>query len=179
MAWPEVRRKLLWAGGLRDIEDAVPGQGYTGHAFQDYNHCDLTTMLGTVQDESNQNGTIPGISRQNLLGPGIRIASDPSLGPGGSWSTCTNGCNEDPPRDVAHIQFQSRIAFKLVWSPVDTFQSFCLVDDDGNLLAAGTPGPPLPPLSQRRLNFNVVQGSKYAKAAESLVLASCDEDPPE
>jgi len=173
-AWPEVRRKLLWAGGLRDLEDAAPGQGYTGHAFNDYNHCDLTTMLGDVQDESNAGGTVAGISRQNLLGPGIRIASDPALGPGGSWSTCTNGCNSEPPQDVAHVQFQSRVAFKLVWSPVDDFNSFCLVDDDGALLASGTPQPPLPPLSQRTMNFKVVKGSKYATAAEQLCLAPDD-----
>ena len=34
----------------------------------------------------------------NLLGPGIREASLPELGEGGSWSTCTNGCASDPPR---------------------------------------------------------------------------------
>lgn len=56
-----------------------------------------------------------GIHRSNQLGPGIQIASLPELGPGGSWSTCMMGCNSDPPRDVAHLQFQSRIAFKLVW----------------------------------------------------------------
>jgi len=34
--WPDVRRRLLWAGGLRDLPDAAatpPGAGYTGHAF--------------------------------------------------------------------------------------------------------------------------------------------------
>lgn len=34
---------------------------------------------------------------------------------GGSWSTCLIGCNQNPPQDVAHVQFKSRIAFKLVW----------------------------------------------------------------
>jgi hypothetical protein len=48
-------------------------------------------------------------------GPGIRTASLPELGPGGSWTTCMIGCAQNPPRDVAHIQFRSRIAFKLVW----------------------------------------------------------------
>ena len=37
--WPEARRALLRAGGLRDLPNARPGQGYTGHAFNDYNHC--------------------------------------------------------------------------------------------------------------------------------------------
>ena len=36
--WGEVRRKILWAGGLRDLPTARPGQGYTGHSFNDYNH---------------------------------------------------------------------------------------------------------------------------------------------
>jgi hypothetical protein len=68
-----------------------------------------------------------------------RIASLPELGPGGSWSTCANGCNQDPPQDVAHIQFRSRIAFKLVWAPTENFDTFVLVDDDGIELARGNP----------------------------------------
>ena len=28
--WEEVRRSLLWAGGLKDLPDAIPGRGYTG-----------------------------------------------------------------------------------------------------------------------------------------------------
>eukprot|EP00965_Chrysotila_dentata_P172418 5689597-Pleurochrysis_carterae.AAC.1 len=47
--WIDVRRKLLWAAGLRDITDAPPGMGYTGHAFNDDNHCDATCMLGEVR----------------------------------------------------------------------------------------------------------------------------------
>ena len=39
---------ILWAGGLKDIRNAPPGYGYTGHSFNDYNHCDLTTMNGEV-----------------------------------------------------------------------------------------------------------------------------------
>ena len=31
--------------------------------------------------------------------------------------TCMIGCASDPPSDVAHVQFNSRIAFKLVWAP--------------------------------------------------------------
>jgi len=145
----------------------------------DYNHCDLTTMLGDVADNRND-GRVHGIAYHNPLGHGImvgyrlclvaqsvgrpsgfptnhfsvcctyfsptawatvsasnmrpppppwprssniisrsrtrppQVASDPSLGPGGSWSTCMQGCNKEPPADVAHIQFRSRIAFKLV-----------------------------------------------------------------
>ena len=44
----------LWAGGLRDLPDAVPGRGYTGHSFNDYNHCDLTTMLDNVAENENR-----------------------------------------------------------------------------------------------------------------------------
>ena len=164
--WPDARRALLRAGGLRDLPDARPGQGYTGHAFNDYNHCDLTTMLGDVQDESNADGSVAEISRSNLLGPGIREASLPELGEGGSWSTCTNGCASEPPRDVAHVQFRSRIAFKLVWTPANDYASFVLVDDDGKLLRKGSPQPPLPAKSQRQMNYRVVQGSKYAVVAD-------------
>ena len=49
LPWPEARQKLLWAGGLHDFPDAravPPGSGYTGHAFNDDNHCDLTPMSG-------------------------------------------------------------------------------------------------------------------------------------
>ncbi|CAK0827608.1 unnamed protein product [Prorocentrum cordatum] len=60
--WEEVRRKLLWAGGLRDLPDAQPGRGYTGHAFNDHNHCDLTAMLGDVSHNEND-------------GPGSRLPS--------------------------------------------------------------------------------------------------------
>jgi hypothetical protein len=166
-AWPDARRALLKAGGMKDLTGARPGEGYTGHAFNDYNHCDLTTMLGDVQDESNADGTVAEISRSNLLGPGIREASLPELGEGGSWSTCTNGCASDPPNDVAHVQFCSRVAFKLVWSPADDYSSFVLVDDEGALLRKGTPQPPLPAQAQRAMNYKVVKGSKYAAAADS------------
>ena len=77
------------------------------------------------------------------------------------------GCAEDPPRDVAHLQFKSRIAFKLVWSPPD-FSKFVLVDDEGALLAQGAPSGRLPELRQRRYNFETVHGSKYAVEAERL-----------
>jgi hypothetical protein len=86
-------------------------------------------------------------------------------GVGGSWSTCIIGCNVEPPQDVAHIQFQSRIAFKLVWCP-PSFTKFVLVDDDGNLLNYGSPTGALPALSERRKNYQIVAGSKYAKEAD-------------
>ena len=172
--WASVRRKLLWAGGLRDLPDAIPGQGYTGHSFNDYNHVDLTCMAENVASNENDGKVYREIARGNQLGPGIRIASLPELGPGGSWSTCLNGCNLDPPQDVAHIQFRSRIAFKLVWCPTNQFNTFVLVDDDGDELARGTPSniDGLPNLRQRQMNYRAVQGSKYAVAADAIAAAA-------
>merc|ERR1711990_613026 len=155
--WADVRRKLLWAGGLKE-------QRSTSHAFNDDNHCDLTTMRATVSRNCNEDGAVRAISRRNQLGPHIAGASLPELGEGGSWSTCTNGCDSIPPVDVAHTQFQSRVAFKLVWCPPE-FKSFVLVDDEGGLLARGTPTGDLPHLGYRRNNFDLVQGGMYAKAA--------------
>lgn len=153
-------------------------QGYTGHSFNDYNHVDLTTM-NDEQTFNENRGEVKGIALGNKLGEGIRIASLPELGPGGSWSTCANGCNLVPPQDVAHIQFRSRIAFKLVWVPTRDFDSFVLVDDDGNLLAHGKPSPAigdeLPSLMERAKNYRLVKGSKYAKAADSIAMGVATE----
>jgi hypothetical protein len=166
--WEDVRRRLLWAGGLRDLPDARPGMGYTGHSFNDYNHVDLTTMNDDVSDNLND-GSVSGIAIGNRLGPGVRIASLPELGPGGSWSTCAIGCNKDPPRDVAHLQFRSRIAFKLVWVPNEDYDMFVLVNDDGGLLAYGKPsGGVLPNRREREMNYRIMMGSKYAVEAETL-----------
>jgi hypothetical protein len=164
--WELVRKNILWAGGLKDLQNAVPGQGYTGHSFNDFNHCDLTTMLGDVAHNENL-GQVEGIHRSNQLGPGITIASIPDLGPGGSWSTCMMGCNQEPPRDVAHLQFKSRIAFKLVWCP-PAYQTFVLVDDAGALLAMGTPKGTLPDIRERRQNYQLVKNSKYSKEADRI-----------
>merc|ERR1712146_243431 len=97
---------------------------------------------------------------------GIRAASLPELGAGGTWCTCAIGCNQSPPRDVAHVQFRSRIAFKLVWVP-PAFNSFVLVDDAGRQLAV-TPTGHLPSLQERHQNYAIVKGSKYATAADAL-----------
>jgi len=169
--WEDVRRKILWAGGLRDLPDAYPGQGYTGHSFNDYNHVDLTCMAEKVSDNQND-GSVQEIAVGNLLGPGIRIASLPELGPGGSWSTCGNGSNQEPPQDVAHIQFRSRIAFKLVWVPTLDYSTFVLVDDDGTELARGTPQGNLPHIRHRQMNYAMVRGGKYATVAETIAAAA-------
>ena len=108
----------------------------------------------------------------NFLGEGIRKASMPELGPGGSWSTCAIGCNVSPPRDVAHKQFHSRIAFKLVWVPNDNFDMFALVDDDGNELARGKPRGDLPALRERLMNYRLVQSSKYAHVVDEIAANS-------
>jgi hypothetical protein len=171
--WTEVRRSLLWAGGLRDLPHAIPGQGYTGHSFNDFNHVDLTTM-NDDNAENLHDGSVKGIAVGNRLGPGIKIASIPELGPGGSWSTCAMGCHTDPPKDVAHVQFRSRIAFKLVWVPTAQFDTFVLVDDDGKLLAVGKPEDDgtLPSRRERERNWSLVQGGKYAAVAKEMALNS-------
>ena len=74
----------------------------------------------------------------------------------------------DPPQDVAHVQFRSRIAFKLVWAPTKDFDTFVLVDDDGKELARGRPKGRLPSLRQRQMNYRIVSGSKYAIAADKI-----------
>lgn len=83
-------------------------------------------MRGDEADNNNE-GRVAGIAYNNRLGEGIRIASIEELGPGGSWSTCMIGCNKEPPQDVAHIQFKSRIAFKLVWYIITYFTyKYCM-----------------------------------------------------
>jgi len=138
----------------------------TSHAFNDDNHCDLTTMRSDVSSNANADGAVAQISTKNQLGPHIQKASLPELGAGGSWSTCTNGAHLVPPQDVAHVQFRSRVAFKLVWVP-PAFKSFVLVDDEGKLLAQGTPQGSLPHERARQSNYRLVQGGQYAAAAES------------
>ena len=72
--WEPVRQRLLWAAGLRHLVNVPPGQGYTGHAFNDYNHCDATTMLGDVAHNLNDGPQrVAGIAVNNRLGPGIEV----------------------------------------------------------------------------------------------------------
>ena len=73
--WEHVRRRILWAGGLKDLPNARPGEGYTGHSFNDFNHVDLTAMLPF---DSQNNGEIQGIAKGNFLGRGIRVVSVPT-----------------------------------------------------------------------------------------------------
>ena len=163
--WEGVRRRILWAAGMKDLPDALPGQGWTGHAFNDAIHVDATAMLGEVRDNRND-GRVSGIAIGNRLGPGIKIASMPELGTGGTWSTCQLDTRRGSTDDVAHGQFQARIAFKLVWC-APNYDSFVLIDDGGALLARGAPRGALPPLSERQANFEMVRGSKYEYAANA------------
>ena len=162
--WEDVRSKqILWAAGIKDLPSALPGQGYTGHAFNDAIHVDATAMLAEAADNMND-GRVRGIAVGNRLGPGIQMATVPELGSGGSWSTCQLDARSGSVDDVAHGQFRARIAFKLVWCAPE-FRSFVLVDDEGMLLARGTPSGELPPLRERQANYEMVRGTKYARNA--------------
>ena len=156
--WERVTRPaLLRAGGLSNDRS-------TSHAFNDDNHCDLCCMLGQVQHNQNADGAIAEISKRNFLGAHIEKASLKELGPGGSWSTCTNGCHRTPAVDVAHTQFSARIAFKLVWCP-PKFERFVLLDDKGRELARGEPTGNLPGIGFRKGNFELVIGGAWERAA--------------
>ena len=162
--WADVRRSLLSSCGLRDSVAAV-GRGRTTHCFADFNHVDCCTMQADKQANENA-GRVAGMHQQNQLGPGIQASSLDEHGGGGSWCTCHIGAGSSPPRDVCHVQFEAQIAFKLVWCPGrdDAYDRYTIVSDDGELLAQGRPGGDLPPKSERRQNFKVVEGSKYAQA---------------
>jgi len=167
----EVRPALLRAAGLIDLgNDVAPGRGNTQHCFNDFNHVDATTMTLEHSDNNNE-GQVAGIAFNNPLGVGIRAARDPTMGEGGSWCTCILGSGQEPPRDVAHVQFKSKIAWKLVWvpGPEQDFRSFVLVDDAGELLAKGTPsGSGMPSVMERKQNYEVVRGGRYAVEADKL-----------
>lgn len=173
--WEDVRQKLLWAAGLKNLKNAQPGYGYTGHSFNDWNHVDATCMLGAVAYEENK-GLVEGIAYGNQLGHGIKIASIEELGRGGSWSTCMMGCNKEPPQDVAHLQFKSRIAFKLVWA-APSFSQFVIVDDDGDLLNWGLPKGRVPDMRERKANWLHVKDSKYGRHAKERDLSATTSTP--
>ena len=73
------------------------------------------------------------------------------------------GCASPVPRDVAHVQFRARVAFKLVWCPGadGEFASFVLVDDAGELLATGTPTGALPPRASIATALKVLLASDF------------------
>ena len=160
--WSQVRSNLLWAGGM------VDNPRHTGHSFNDFNHVDLTTMRMVETSHTNADGKVDGISRNNNLAHVIEQYSIKEVGPGGSWSTCQIGAGrKGGPQDVAHVQFHSRVAFKLVWVPGKDYKEFVLVDDEGNLLKVGKPTGNLPYIRSRQDNYNEVKGSKFATAADA------------
>jgi len=144
------------------------GQGNTGHCFNDFNHVDATNMALDVSDNENR-GQVAGMAFSNQLGPGIRVASLPELGPGGSWCTCALGGGLEPPKDVAHLQFKSTIAWKLVWVPgtAADYTRFVLVDDKGGQLATGVPSGHIPMFRERMHNYEMLKGGRYATAADA------------
>jgi hypothetical protein len=173
LQWEPIRRALLAACLLEDNTTAHAGNGYTGHCFNDFNHVDCCTMLGNRAHHENH-GQVEGIAYGNPLGAGIQRASlDGGEEASGSWCTCQLGAASDPPRDVCHTQFNSAIGFKLVWCPGATtspFSTFAIVSDDGELLGSGTPSSlhDAPSLRERKSNWRVVDGSKYASACGRL-----------
>lgn len=166
--WADTRRALLGACGLADERAAAPGAGYTGHCFSDFNHVACCNMLDDQADNENR-GQVANIAYHNRLGAGIRAASDPEKGPGGSWCTCALNANAPGgPADVCHRQFDARAGFYMVWCVESGFTTYTLVDDDGELLAAGSPTGRLPPLAERQSNYEVFRGSKYAAACADM-----------
>lgn len=158
--WETIRVKLLQAGGLKNVFE-------TQHILNDFNHCDITPMKKKTFEHINQN-KVKGIDKVNYLGDLIRkcsinygLFSDKD----GTWGTCMIGCNQLPPQDVAHLQFNSKIAFKLIWLPPE-YNNFIIVDDDGNLLKKGQNlNKDIPNKSERKLNFQTADSpnSKYTK----------------
>ncbi|CEM02052.1 unnamed protein product [Vitrella brassicaformis CCMP3155] len=157
----EVRRQLVSACGLKNSYQ-------TGHCFGDYNHVDCCTMQMEYSTELNNN-RVAGMHATNPLAHVINPNSiqDSSFADaqGGSWCTCHIGAGNNK-QDVCHIQFQSKIGFKLVWCGAD-YDLAILVDDDGVLINSGKPTGSLPPLSQRQANYRVVQGSLFDKCSEA------------
>ena len=170
--WAATRRLLLGACLLQDAPDALPGRGYTGHCFADWNHVDCCTMQGAVASNENE-GRVQGIAYGNQLGPGIQLASVAGgEGGSGSWCTCQLGAHRTPPSDVCHVQFRARVGFKLVWCPTDGYRQFVLADDDGAVLARGRPSGELPSITERRRNYEAVRGSAYARGCTNASTAT-------
>lgn len=163
--WDNIRPKLLKAGGLKDIDE-------TSHIFNDFNHCDLTPMKRNSFENQNK-GKVMNIHPTNYLGDVIKKCSINNTkifqDNDGSWGTCMIGCNQNPPQDVSHIQFKSKIAFKLIWLPPN-YNEFVLVDDDGNILKKGINfDTQNPDKTEREKNFETAY-SKKSKYTKNLIL---------
>eukprot|EP01051_Picozoa_sp_SAG22_P008000 SAG22_NODE_587_length_8857_cov_5.973167_3_plen_311_part_00 len=165
-SWPALRLRLLDSCGLAHSLTRVGG-GRTTHCCQDFNHVDCCAMQSSHHHNENE-GRVAGMHQSNLLGPGIVAATVTEHGPGGSWCTCHIGAGKTPPRDVCHTQFESAVAFKLVWCPADDYATFVLTDDDGIPMARGRPtGAGLPAKQERAANYKVVKNSRYAQGCVS------------
>ena len=123
-------------------------------------------MTLDVSDNENR-GKVQGIAFGNRLGPGIRVASDPELGPGGTWCTCCQGGAAEPPADVAHVQFPRAIAWKLVWVPAGGFTRFVLVDDAGKQLATGLPTGRVPRCASGSTTIGCSEGEGTPRRADA------------
>lgn len=137
-------------------------------------------MVGAVSHNQND-GRVAGIAIGNQLGPGIGAASlrvgtqSPAPSSEGSWCTCQLGAARRG--DVCHLQFKSKVGFKLVWCAAEDWAAFRLVGDEGEVLAGGVAHPPLPPLSQRRGNAAEVAGSVYGAACDRPLTAAVEVPP--
>jgi hypothetical protein len=159
--WASIRKDLLWAAGLAAVQQ-------TSHCFNDYNHVSATTMAEHVQ-ANEHDGQVEGMERGNQLGPEIKSASlhdGEGFEKDGSWCTCALGAGKAPPFDVAHHQFQSEVAFYLLW--VNGGDQFALATEEGETLACGQPKGQLPSAYERKKNWQIFTKfgeSKLAKAA--------------
>ena len=124
--------------------------------------------------DNENRGKVENIHQINYLGEVIKkcsINTENFVDNDGSWGTCMIGCNKNPPEDVAHLQFESKIAFKLIWLPPH-YDKFVLVDDDGNILKNGENlDKNFPDKFQRKMNFEIVNGpsSKYTKKLSNII----------
>lgn len=168
--WTDIRKKLLWAAGLADIP--AGREGATSHCFGDFNHVSATTMAGHVQDNEHD-GEVKHMAKGNYLGAGIKLASlreGKGFEKDGSWCTCAIGAGKEPPFDIAHHQFQSEVAFYLVW--YNGGDQFALVTEEGKRLACAQPSGDLPSADDREGNWHIFteEGEgKIAKAALECV----------
>ena len=105
----------------------------------------------------------------------MRLFAHPELSPGGTWCTCAQGGNSEPPADVAPaVLIQNRVEVSLgagsrqvnvAETSNENFSRFILVDDNGVELATGVPTGNTPALREREHNFQMLEGGRYATAA--------------
>ncbi|CAK0838884.1 unnamed protein product [Prorocentrum cordatum] len=161
MTSPKKQRRVRAVAWVSLMPGGLKEDYSTSHAFNDDNHCDLTTMA--VQE---------GIGDQKLVLclRGSPAAAEEAMSEDPADRQLGGTEREGPALDMNRAErqkHQGRIAFKLVWAPPD-FSQFVLVDDEGRELRRGRPTGSLPPARARQGNFELVAGGKYALAAEAL-----------